>query len=79
MRADDGLETTRCHGNQESRFDLSSPVRANAFSTLREALAGQILSEVDDLICQAETLKAVVPKVDCSSLESTKITRSTEA
>jgi hypothetical protein len=32
----------------------------NAPSTLREALAGQILSEVDDLIRQAETLKATL-------------------
>jgi hypothetical protein len=30
----------------------------NTPSTLREALAGQILSEVDDLLRQAETLKA---------------------
>jgi hypothetical protein len=32
----------------------------NAPSTLREALAGQILSEVDGLIRQAETLKATL-------------------
>jgi ssDNA-binding replication factor A large subunit len=32
----------------------------NAPSTLREALAGQILSEVDDLIRQAESLKATL-------------------
>ena len=32
----------------------------NAPSTLREALAGQILSEVDDLIRQTETLKATL-------------------
>ena len=29
----------------------------NAPSTLREVLVGQIISEVDDLICQAKTLK----------------------
>ncbi|RZA23498.1 MAG: hypothetical protein EOP02_14835 [Proteobacteria bacterium] len=29
----------------------------NAPSTLREAPVGQIISEVDDLICQAKTLK----------------------